>query len=161
MRILLLAILLVGAPFMAPEEPPASNADKPKATGPLSAQELKFQGDWQAYDVKTNKKSYKMKFEVRDFRADVGDEWYEGYIAIRTDEEPAQLDFMIEDCHCGFKGRASTGIFYWDGETIVVSAPAPGDARPEEFKESSGGMMRLKRDGKSQHPATHCSGETP
>ena len=165
MRILLLAILLVGAPLMAvetepedpaasPEKPPASNADKPKATGPLSAQELKFQGDWQAYDVKTNKKSYKMKFEVRDFRADVGDEWYEGYIAIRTDEEPAHLDFMIEDCRCGFKGRASTGIFYWDGETIVVSAPPPGDARPQEFKENSGDMLRLKPEGETRSRLT-------
>ena len=79
MRILLLAIMLVGAPCMAveTEKPPASNADKPKATGPLSVQESKFQGDWQAYDFKSSKKSYKMRFKGRDFRADIRDEWYE------------------------------------------------------------------------------------
>jgi uncharacterized protein (TIGR03067 family) len=159
MRILLLAILLVGAPLMAvetepedpaasPEEPPASNADKPKATGPLSTQESKLQGDWQAYEFKSGEKSYKMTFKGREFRADVRDEWYEGYIAIRTDDDPAHLDFLIEDCRCGFKGRASTGIFYWDGETIIVSAPAPGEARPREFKEDSGTMLRLKPEGR-------------
>ncbi len=49
MRFLLLTILLVGAPLMAAEtepEPPASNAARPKPTGPLSEQELKFQGTW-------------------------------------------------------------------------------------------------------------------
>ncbi len=136
MRILLSAILLVGAPLMAAE------------TGPLSAQESKIQGDWQAYDFKSNQKMYRMKFNGRDFRADIRDEWYEGYVAIRPDEEPAHFDFMIEDCDCGFKGRASTGIFYWDGETIVVSSPEPGDARPLEFKEDSGTMMRLKPEGR-------------
>ena len=62
MRVLLLALLLVGAPFMAAEteKPPASNAVRPKATGPLSAQESKFQGDWQAYDVKSSDKLYKI-----------------------------------------------------------------------------------------------------
>ena len=150
MRVMLLTILLAGVPFMAAETEPGdpSNADRPKATGPLSAQESKLQGVWQAYNVKSNKKLYKMKFEGRDFRADRGDEWYEGYIAIRTDTEPAHLDFMIEDCACGFKGRTSTGIFYWDGEMIVVSGPEPGDARPQEFKEAGGSMFRLKREGR-------------
>ncbi len=101
MRILMLTILLVGVPLMAAEAEP----DKPKATGPLSAQESKIQGDWQAYDFKSSEKLYKMRFSGRDFRADVRDERYEGYIAIRTDEEPAHLDFMIEDCQCGFRGR--------------------------------------------------------
>ncbi len=89
MRILLLAILLVVAPSMATEteqKPPASNADRPKATGPLSAEEAKFQGTW--------KDGYTLIFEGRDFCADTQPgEWYEGYIVIRTDEEPAQIDF--------------------------------------------------------------------
>ena len=142
MRILLLTILLVGAPFMAVEtepEPPASNADKP--TGPLSPQEAKFQGTW--------KPGYTLIIEGRDFCADTQPgEWYEGYIVIRTDEEPAQIDFVIEECACGFKGETSTGIFYWDGETIIVSSPEPGSARPQEFKKDSGNMLRLKPEGR-------------
>ena len=158
MRILLLTILLVGAPFVAAEtepETPASNADRPKkATGPLSAQEAKFQGTW--------KGGYTVIIEGRDFCADTQPgEWYEGYIVIRTDEEPAQIDFVIEECpDCSFKGQASPGIFYWDGETIVVSAPPPGEARARDFEKPKDGramtMMRLKRDGKSQFPAEHC-----
>ena len=160
MRILLLTILLVGAPFMAVEtepEPPASNAARPKPTGPLSPQEAKFQGTW--------KPSYTIVIEGRDFCADTQPgEWYEGYIVIRTDEEPAQIDFVIEECACGFKGETSKGIFYSDGETIVVVAPPPGKARPQDFEvEEKDGlvMLRLKRDGQSQFPATHCLGETP
>lgn len=151
MRMLLLTILLAGVPLTAaqaePVEPPG-NLDTPRAKGPLSAQESKFQGVWQAYDFKSNEKLYKMKFEGRDFRADTRDQWYEGYIAIRTDTEPARLDFVIEKCECGFKGQTSTGIFYWDGKTIMVSAPAPGDDRPREFDKSSGSMFRLKPEGR-------------
>ncbi len=83
---------------------------------------------------------------------------------IRTDEEPAQLDFVIEECaDCRFKGQTSTGIFYFDGETIVVSAPPPGEARPKDFEKTNDPrvVMRLEPDGKSQHPATHCLGEIP
>ncbi len=160
MRILLLTILLVGAPFMAAEtepEPPASNADRPKATGPLSALEAKFQGTW--------KPNYTIIIEGRDFCADTQPgEWYEGYIVIRTDEEPAQIDFVLEECPGGCDGQTSKGIFYWDGETIVVVAPPPGEARPQDFEvdeEDVLVVMRLKPGGKSQHPATHCLGETP
>ncbi len=159
MRILLLAILLVGAPFVAAEtepEPPESDADKPKtATGPLSPQEAKFQGTW--------KSGYTIIIEGRDFCADTQPgEWYEGYIVIRTDEEPAQIDFVIEECACGFKGETSKGIFYSDGETIVVVAPPPGKARPQDFEKKDGlVILQLKRDGNSQYPATHCLGETP
>jgi len=160
MRILLLTILLVGAPFMAAEtepEPPASNADNPKATGPLSAQEAKFQGTW--------KDGYTIIIEGRDFCADTQPgEWCEGYIVIRTDEEPAQIDFVIEENASGPNGNnTSKGIFYFDGETIVVLAPPPGKARPQDFEKTNDPMvrMRLKRDGKSEHPATHCLGEIP
>ncbi len=153
MRILLLTILLVGAPLMAVEtEPePPSNADNPKATGPLSAQEAKFQGTW--------KDGYTIVVEGRDFCADTQPgEWYEGYIVIRTDEEPAQIDFVIL-VQSGERGlKTSPGIFYWDGETLVVVAPPPGKARPQDFEKKDGlVMLRLKRDGRSQFPAHHCS----
>jgi uncharacterized protein (TIGR03067 family) len=161
MRILLLTILLVGAPLMAVEtepEPPGNAENPEKATGPLSAQEEKFQGTW--------KGGYTLTFEGRDFCADTQPgEWYEGYIVIRTDEEPAQIDFVIL-VQSGERGlKTSKGIFYWDGETLVVRAPPPEEARPQEFKADDKTVptvrMRLKRDGQSQHPATHCLGETP
>ena len=85
--------------------------------------------------------------------------WYKGYIVIRTDEEPAQLDFVIESYE---EVRTSAGIFYWDGETLVVRAPVPGEPRPLEFKgddkddKNKTVFMRLKR-GRPQFPADHCS----
>ena len=174
MRTLLLTILLVGAPFMAADtepEPPTNNAVPPKATGPLSPEEERFQGDWKAYSLEHDRLEYAMTFEGRDFRARARpddkdkDESYEGYIVIRTDEEPAQIDFVIEECPgCSFKGQASTGIFYFDGETPVVVAPPPGEARPKDFKTVEGeprAVMRLRSDGQSEFPATHCLGETP
>ncbi len=158
MRILLLAILLVGAPFMAADtepEPPANNAVPPKATGPLSPQEETFQGDWKAYDFEKNRLEYAMTFEGRDFHVRARpddkdrDERYEGYIVIRTDEKPAQIDFVVLDS--GKPGRISKGIFYFDGETITVKAPEHGLPRPRDFKNDNKGapiaFLRLSRDG--------------
>ena len=123
---------------------------------PLSPLEAKFQGTW--------KPNYTIIIEGRDFCADTQPgEWYEGYIVIRPDEEPAQIDFVIEEDASGPNGQTSKGIFYFDGETIVVLAPPPGKARPQDFEKSDDPrvLMRLKPGGKSQHPATHCLGETP
>lgn len=159
MRILVLTILLVGAPFMAVEtepEPPSDAGNPKKATGPLSAQEEKFQGDWKAYGFKSNRLEYAMTFEGRDFHARARpddkdrDERYEGYIVIRTDEEPAQIDFVIQSYE---EVQTSAGIFYWDGETLVVRAPVPGGPRPQEFKNDGKGettaLLRLSYDGRS------------
>ena len=161
MRILLLAILLVGAPSMAADtepEPSANNAVPPKATGPLSPQEETFQGDWKAYDFfKSNRLEYAMTFEGRDFHARARpddkdrDEWYEGYIVIRTDEEPAQIDFVVL-VYSGEPGlRISKGIFYFDGETVIVKAPEHGLPRPRDFKSDDKNapiaFLRLSRDG--------------
>lgn len=160
MRILLLTILLVGAPFMAVEtEPePPSDADKPKrATGPLSPQEAKFQGTWKAYNLfKSNRLEYAMTFEGRDFHVRARpddkdrDEYYEGYIVLRTDVEPAQIDFVVL-VHSGERGlRISEGIFYFDGETVIVKAPEHGLPRPRDFKNDNKNapiaFLRLSRD---------------
>jgi uncharacterized protein (TIGR03067 family) len=159
MRILLLAILLVGAPFMAADtepEPPANNAARPKATGPLSPQEETFQGDWKAYGFKSNRLEYAMTFEGRDFHARARpddkdrDEWYEGYIVLRTDVEPAQIDFVVL-VYSGERGlRISEGIFYFDGETVIVKAPEQGLPRPRDFKNDDKNapiaFLRLRRD---------------
>ena len=161
MRTLLMTILLVGAPFMAADtepEPPANNAVPPKATGPLSPQEETFQGDWKAYDLfKSNRLEYAMTFEGREFHVRARpddkdrDEWYEGYIVIRTDEEPAQIDFVVL-VYSGEPGlRISKGIFYFDGETVIVKAPEHGLPRPRDFKSDDKNtpfaLLRLSRDG--------------
>lgn len=138
-------------PLQAPlDEPVAANASagtaaKPKASGPLTAEETKFQGEWQAYDYASDSRTWKMTFDGRDFRAQGGpDDWYKGYVAISAEHDPGHLDFVIEDCRCSFKGMASEGIFYLDGESIVVAAPRPGSPRPRQFVETSGEMMRLR-----------------
>ena len=149
MRILLLAILLVGPPCMAADtepEPPA------RATGPLSPQEERFQGDWKAYGFESNRLEYAMTFEGRGFRARARpdekdrDERYEGYIVIRTDAEPAQIDFVVLN-ESGEPGRISKGIFYFDGETVIIKAPESGLPRPRDFERSAGpiALLRLSR----------------
>ena len=135
----------------AEPEPPANNAAPPKATGPLSPEEERFQGDWKAYSLKNNRLEYAMTFEGRDFRARARpddkdkDESYEGYIVIRPDEEPAQIDFVV----LPQPGRISKGIFHFDGETIVVKAPESGLPRPGDFEADAGpiAFLRLSRDG--------------
>jgi len=89
------------------------------------------------------------------------DEWYEGYIVLRPDEEPAHFDFVIEDCNCGFKGQTSEGIFYLDGETVVVLSASPDSTRPPNFEKSDEPRvsMRFEPGGKSVWPAEHCLNE--
>lgn len=151
MRILLATTLLVGAPFLAADtepEPPA------RATGPLSTQEASFQGDWKAYDLESNRLEYTMTFEGREFRARArpdekdSDERYEGYIVIRPDVEPAQIDFVVLTAS-GEAGRISKGIFYFDGETVIIKAPESGLPRPRDFERSAGpiALLRLSRGG--------------
>ena len=168
MRILLLTILLVGAPFMAADtepEPPADKPAPPKATGPLAPEEERFQGDWKAYSLEKNRLEYAMTFEGRDFRARArpddkdSDERYEGYVVIRPDEKPAQIDFVVLDSLGVRVSRISKGIFYLDGETIIVVSPVPGNARPQDFKRNDQWVvMRFESDGRSQLPGEHCSG---
>ena len=87
-----------------------------------------------------------MVFEGNSFRAESGpDEWYEGEIAVDPKTEPAWIDFKIDDCRCPFEGETSRGIYFWDGKSILLSAPRPGSSRPREFMENSGQMMRLLR----------------
>ncbi len=74
-----------------------------------------------------------MRIDDRDFRADGVHGRYVGYVSIRSDTFPAQIDFTIEDCECRFEGMTSTGIYYEDDGTIVLAGPAPGDPRPKAF----------------------------
>ena len=146
----MLSPLLIGSLVVAEEAEPDPPA---KPRGPLTELEQKLQGTWRI--------GYTVIVEGREFCADTQPgEWYEGYIEIRTDEIPAQIDFVILVQSGERNERTSEGIFYWDGETIVVHAPVPGEARPQDFEKTDGRvLMRLKRDGKSRHPAAHCLNE--
>lgn len=94
-----------------------------------------------------------MTFEGRDFRARARpdekdrDERYEGYIVIRTDVEPAQIDFVVLK-ESGEPGRISKGIFYFDGETVIIKAPESGLPRPRDFERGAGpiALLRLSRE---------------
>lgn len=158
MRMVLLALLLAGFPAIAIDteaDSSANEAARARPTGPLSAAEAKFQGTW--------KGGYTIVIEGREFCADTQPgEWYEGYVVIRADEEPAQIDFVILVQSGEPNGNASEGIFRWDGDTVVVVAPPPGNARPRGFDVDEEGVvveLRLKRDGQSRHPAAHCLNE--
>jgi uncharacterized protein (TIGR03067 family) len=135
-------------PLPAPPERVAqASKQAPAKTEPardLNDAEVKIQGDWQAYDFSSQTKTWRMSFDGHRFRAQAGDDdWYEGRIALREREKPAQIDFAIEDCNCSYKGTISEGIFRWDGDSIVLAAPRPGAPRPTWFVETSGQMMRL------------------
>lgn len=151
MRILPLAILLIAAPF-APAV--AQEAVPPKPTGPLSPHEQRLQGRWNAYDfVETTRIEYAMTFDGRDFRARARpqeahrDERYRGYVVIRTDVEPAQIDFVVLDA-AGEPGRISKGIFRFDRESVIVKAPESGLPRPSDLDSADEGpiaFLRLSR----------------
>jgi uncharacterized protein (TIGR03067 family) len=135
----------------AAQLPEASRAAKAKQDPPVEEKSTKgaplpekYQGQWQAWDFGSRHKLWAIRIEGRDFHAAAGeDDWYSGHLAIRPDEDPAEIDFAIEDCHCSYKGMTSKAIYRWDGQSIVVSAPTPGSPRPQRFVEGSGQMMRL------------------
>lgn len=110
----------------------------------LSATEAKLQGEWQAYDFNQRFKTWAFRFEGRSFRAQAGtDDWYVGHIVVHQGDGVGQIDFAIEDCRCSFKGMTSEAIYRWEGQSLVISAPQPGDPRPLWFEDSSPQMMLL------------------
>jgi hypothetical protein len=116
----------------------------PPELEPLSSMELKFQGSWQGYDFSHSQKTWAFWIEGRGYRAEGGtDEWYVGRIAIDSERKPAWIDFIIDDCNCAYKGGISTGVFKWDGDSVVISAPTPDDPRAEILDEDSGDVIRL------------------
>lgn len=119
----------------------------PKATGALTVAEEFFQGTWQAYEYKPDTPSWRLRVNGRSFHAEGGGqpgEWYAGYVSIRTQTSPAQIDFTIEDCDCSYEGATTRGIYYEDEGNIVMAAPPPGMPRAKNFKQM-GEMMRLRR----------------
>lgn len=68
---------------------------------------------------------------------------------IRTDTEPAQIDFVVLK-DSGKPGRISKGVFYFDGETVVLKAPEHGFPRPDFENDDEGkpiAYLRLSRGG--------------
>ncbi len=125
---------------------PAPDAPRPESASRPAGSDPGIRGEWQAYEFNSNARTWTMAFEGGRFRAESGpDDWYEGEFAVDPSVEPATIDFRIDDCRCSFKGETSRGIYVWDGQSIVISAPRPGSSRPREFMENSGRMMRLLR----------------
>jgi uncharacterized protein (TIGR03067 family) len=126
-----------------PVAPPAEPADDFPAQTP---EVLKpFQGSWQAYQY--GSKVWKIEFREQQFRGVLGpDDWYEGKIRLRTKTDPAQIDFVIEDCRCNYRGMTSKSIFRVTDETIVLATPQPGHPRPTAFSNKDGRMVELKRE---------------
>jgi len=104
-----------------------------QATGELTDDERLFQGEWLLQSDGSDMRMGTLHVDGRDFRADTVHGSYEGYVSIRSDMSPAQVDFTIEGCECTFDGMTSAAIYYEDDGTIVFAAPAPGEPRPEAF----------------------------
>jgi len=104
-----------------------------KATGELTDGERLFQGSWQLSSYVSGIPTGTLSIDDRDFRADSVHGQYTGYVSIRSDTSPAQVDFTIEDCECKFEGTTSAAIYYEDDDTIVFAAPPPGEPRPKAF----------------------------
>ncbi len=138
MRLIFVVMLGLGVPFIAGEPPPS------KPTGELADGERLFQGVWQLNGYESDKSLGTLRIDKRDFSADGVHGAYAGYVSIRSDTSPAQIDFTIEDCECKYKGMTSTGIYYEDEGSIVFAGPAPGDPRPEGFTRPNE-MWRLRR----------------
>jgi uncharacterized protein (TIGR03067 family) len=124
----------------------ATGGKIPVRSGPLSVAEVKFQGTWQGYDIDQTMKTWAFWIEGRTFRAEGGaDEWYEGQVLIDSGKRPGWVDWVIEDCNCAYKGGVSTGVFEFDGDTIVMASPTPDDPRPEALDPTAGDVIRLIR----------------
>ncbi len=124
MHLVVVMMLGICVPSIAP---PA------RATGGLTDGERLFQGVWQLNSYGSDSPTGTLRIEDRDFRADGVHGRYTGYVSIRSDTSPAQINFTIENCECKFDGMTSTAIYYEDDGTIVFAAPAPGEPRPKAF----------------------------
>jgi len=58
---------------------------------------------------------------------------------------PAEIDFEIADCNCGYLGQTSLSIYMWEEGRLVLGTPQPGGPRPGKFDESLGQLMYLNR----------------
>jgi uncharacterized protein (TIGR03067 family) len=122
--------------------PPAEPAEDFPAQTPTMLEP--FQGSWQAYQY--GSKAWTIDIREQRFRGVLGpDDWYEGKIRLRPESDPPQIDFMIEDCRCSYRGMASKGIFRLNDDSITLAAPQPGLPRPTRFNKNDGKMVELRR----------------
>ena len=138
MNLIVVMMLGIGVPSIATGLAEVNDVAEPvraeaKATGELTDGERLFQGVWQLNSDGSGIRTGTLRIDDRDFRAETVHGSYVGYVSIRSDRSPAQVDFTIEDCECKFDGMTSTGIYYEDDGTIVFAVPAPGEPRPEAF----------------------------
>ncbi len=151
--VLLGAIWLLNAPVPAfTFEAPVSPAPPERATGELTAGERLFQGSWQMRSYESDAATGTLVIDRRDFQADGVHGLYTGYLSVRADLSPAEVDSTIEECDCKFEGMTSRGIFYEDDEGFVIAAPAPGEPRPAAFTRMDE-MFRLR----GLNPRTACA----
>ena len=129
-----------------PVEPVETVAKKKeRKTEPVGSPAVdKLQGRWQAYQ--NGVKSWTIEFDGLSFFAELNpDDWYRGKIFVRPDEQPSEIDFLIEDCVCGYKGESSDAIYRWDAGTVALVTPRPSNPRPTFFNERRGEVVQLRR----------------
>ncbi len=124
MQLVILILLAICAPQPSP----------PRATGELTAAEQLFQGEWEIQTPGSNMPPGTLRIDQREFSADTLHGAYTGYVTIRPDASPAQIDFTIQNCECKFDGLTALGIYYEDGGDIVFVSVAPEEPRPEAFE---------------------------
>jgi uncharacterized protein (TIGR03067 family) len=107
----------------------------------------RIQGTWRGDWVQKNSTSWTIHFDGDRYRAQGPgeDEWFEGPFRVRSDAAPAEIDFEIADCNCGYLGQSSLSIYKWEEGRMVVATPQPGSSRPAKFDESLGQVMYLNR----------------
>jgi hypothetical protein len=103
------------------------------ATGELTEGERRFQGDWDYSHVGSENSAGTLRIEGRTFHADIVHGKYRGYVTIRPDTSPSQIDFTIEQCDCKYEGMTTAGVYYEDDGGIVFTGIEPGKPRPETF----------------------------
>ncbi|MCP3979089.1 MAG: hypothetical protein GY716_07125 [bacterium] len=106
----------------------------------------RFDGRWMARYTTAPDAFYEMEFSGDRFHAVQGEASYKGELVIDAEADPPRIDFTIRECDCGFLDKTSKGIFRWDGDSIEIRAPSPGDPRATKFDDKSGETMRLVRE---------------
>lgn len=134
-------------PSSTPQSPPAAQPAPPQRApaGPLSSAEKRVQGSWQGYDSRRGHRNWTLDVDGRGFRAEGAGEWYEGRLVVKTDREPAWIDFVIERCRCAYEGATSEAVFGWEGDALMVAAAAPGSPRPGRLGAAGSQMLRFVR----------------
>jgi len=135
MSLVFVVLLAMGAPSVSagPSQGALPLPTAAKATGELSDGERLFQGLWQLRSDGSAMTTGTLSIDGRAFSAETIHGRYAGYMSIRSDTSPAQIDFTIQNCECKFDGMTSAGIYYEDDGTIVFATTAPGEPRPEAF----------------------------